>query len=122
MIDGLSGEDFDGVFISEQDVTGVARLQRCVATSNVQNTHIDKLKRQLVMQAMSVGANAILNFRYSQRANFMSFSSVTWEASGDAVLIPLATTSRAEGSICSSCSMSLSPGARFCRNCGVPTT
>ena len=123
MIPGLSGHTFEGVFFSEQGVTGVSVLRHCSASSNVQNTHIDKLKRQLVAQAQAVGANAIVNFTYAQRATVFSFSSVTWEATGDAVFIPSPEgTGLGAPNECASCGYALSPSAKFCRGCGSPVS
>jgi hypothetical protein len=119
LIEGLSGHEFDGVFFTEQSIIGVPSLKKCSAVSNVQNTHIDKLKAQLAQQARAVGANAIVNFTYAQRANFFSFSSVSWEASGDAVRLPGQTDTGATKA-CGSCGGPLSAAARFCRACGSP--
>lgn len=121
MIPGLSGHYFEDIFFTEQDVTGVTRLAKCNASSNVQNTHIDKLKRQIAEQARKVGANAVVNFRYAQRATVFSFSSVTWDASGEAVFIPVDMSSSTSGAVnrtCPHCASDVSGSARFCRSCG----
>ncbi len=122
MIPGLSGHVFDGVFFSEQGLLNVSVLAHCAAHSNVQNTNIDSLKRTLAAQAKAAGANTIINFKYAQRANFMSMSSVSWDATGDAVF--LAAEGSAQGGaeaseiFCPKCGGGVSATAKFCRNCG----
>ena len=123
MIPGLSGHVFEGVFFSEQGVLGVPVLAQCSASSNVQNTHIDQLKRQLAAQARAAGANTIINFKYAQKANFMSMSSVTWNASGEAVFLgpaPAAPAAAVTGRTCGKCAAQVSADAKFCRSCGSP--
>ena len=124
MIPGLSGHVFEGIFFSEQGVLGVPVLAHCTGSSNVQNTHIDALKKQLATQARAAGANTIINFKYAQKANFMSMSSVTWNASGDAVFLgPVASSAPAgSASFCSSCAAEVSVTAKFCRSCGAPVS
>ena len=116
MIPGLSGHLFEGVFFSEQGVLGVPVLIECATHSNVQNTHIDVLKRALAQQARAAGANTIINFKYSQRANFLSMSSVTWHATGQAIF--LAPAGDAATKACGSCANQVPADANFCRNCG----
>lgn len=118
MIPGLSGHEFEGVFFSEQGVLGVPVLAECSTTSNVQNTHIDTLKRALASQARAAGANTIINFKYSQKANFMSMSSVTWYAAGQAVLLGAPAAAPAATKTCGACQSAVPADANFCRSCG----
>jgi membrane protease subunit (stomatin/prohibitin family) len=122
VIPGLSGHVFDGVFFSEQGLLNVPVLVHCTAHSNIQNTNIDSLKRTLAAQAKAAGANTIINFKYAQRANFMSMSSVSWDATGDAVFLSVdgAAAPAASAKFCPKCGGDVSATAKFCRGCGNP--
>lgn len=84
---GLLGYTHDGIFFSESAAPHGTVKAAVRASSGQQNINIDKLKSQLASQAKSQGANAVVEFTYSQRANAFTFTSTEWRAQGVAMLL-----------------------------------
>ena len=79
---GLLGYSHDGIFFSENPASNGTVRGKVKASSGQQNLNIDKLKSKLASFAKARGANAVVEFKYSQRANAFSFSSTEWRAEG----------------------------------------
>jgi len=83
--------EYDGVYFVEGDVPG-ARRQGPIDTkhdgwfSQSQLKSLDTLKAAIAAQVRSMGANAVVDFRYGQKNSFwrslMSIDDVWWYASG----------------------------------------
>lgn len=86
-IDGNKGYVFDGVFFCEGNPKVQSVLGECSTMSNVQNTRLDSLRSKLADQVKAKGGNALIGFKYVQKATVFSLSSVRWTASGTAAII-----------------------------------
>jgi uncharacterized protein YbjQ (UPF0145 family) len=85
---GLLGYSHDGIFFSEGAAPPQGTVKgRVKATSGQQNLNIDTLKSRLASHAKARGANAVVEFKYAQRANAFTFSSTEWRAEGVAMLL-----------------------------------
>lgn len=92
---GLTGNYFEGVFFSESlappgiDVKATLSVRR-----NRQNSNLNEIKKLLAQQAQGHGANAVVGFRYGQKAHKwwqlggLWWDSESWFGEGQAVHIP----------------------------------
>lgn len=84
---GLQGYSHNGIFFTESPAPHGKSKGAVKASSGQQNFNIDKLKSRLAADAKRRGANAVVEFQYAQRANWLTFSSTEWRAQGVAMLL-----------------------------------
>ncbi len=125
-VDGCRGYSFQGVFFTEGFPQTANSLEAVYTSSNVQNTNLDWLRERLATQVKALGGNSLIGFKYVQKANVFSFSSVSWNASGTAALIENlehfkeASASAGDNSskICAYCGEQILAVAKKCKHCG----
>lgn len=86
--------EFDGVVFSEHPLPGVTILRRISVEISRQNSNLDQVRKQMAAEAIRIGANAIMNFRYGQRAHqwwqllfTLKWDTESWYGEGDAVRV-----------------------------------
>lgn len=123
-VGGAMGRPHKGVFFTEGVPEGAEIITTCSTSSDVQNTNIDTLKDRLAEQVVSAGGNVLANFKYSQRGTIWSFSSVRWEASGQAAKVASIEHDASSGPLpgatkqCPYCAEKVLAAATKCKHCG----
>lgn len=89
---GLQGNFHNGIFFTEQS-SGASSLLQIQAKKNRQNFTLTQIKDMMALEAKSVGANAIVDFRYGQRSHkwyqqlAIKWDSEAWFGEGRAVIL-----------------------------------
>ena len=90
---GVTGTVCDGIFFAEGPIPRATRRQTLSVDISRQNANLGEVKRRLARDAKSVGANAVANFKYGQRAHRwwthildFKWDSESWYGEGDAVV------------------------------------
>jgi|GEM_PF-6594846 len=65
---GLKGNFHGGIFFSEQSCAA-ATIRTISAQKNRQNFSLTQIKDMMVVEAKSAGANAVVDFKYGQKAH-----------------------------------------------------
>lgn len=91
---GVKGTIYDDVFFTERSITGIAPIKRIHVEISRQNSNLLEVKSQMAREAKSIGANAVMNFKYGQKKHntwelLLSFKwdTESWHGEGDAVKI-----------------------------------
>jgi hypothetical protein len=91
---GVSGTTTDGVFFTEGEIAGVIRRRRVAVEVSLQNANLQIVKQRMASEARTLGASAIMNFRYGQKAHAwwelvfsFKWDTESWYGEGDAVSV-----------------------------------
>jgi len=91
---GIRSTFHDGVFFCESTPPGVTPICRINVEISRQNGHLEIVKEEMARRASAAGTNAIVGFRYGQRAHkwweqMFSFKwdSESWWGEGEAVSV-----------------------------------
>lgn len=89
---GVKGTICNGIFFTEQAIPGATVIRHLETEISRQNSDLNEVKERLATDATSLGATAIANFRYGQKAHnrwdlALSFKwdTESWHGEGDAV-------------------------------------
>ena len=89
---GLKGTEKDSIFFSESSPEQITTLKHIKVEISRQNANLAEVKIEMAKEAKLVNANAIVNFKYGQKAHsgwdkFISFKwdTESWHGEGDAV-------------------------------------
>jgi hypothetical protein len=66
---GVSGTTTDGIFFTEEALPRAAIRRRLSVEISRKNANLGEVKRKMATEARALGANAVINFRYGQRAH-----------------------------------------------------
>ena len=86
----IKGNTYSDIFFSEQNIDNMRVLKHIHVKISRQNSNLLEIKDRMVKEALSVGANAIVNFKYGQRKHkvfSLQWDSESWHGEGDAVVI-----------------------------------
>ncbi len=91
---GVEGTLCKGVFFTEQSIPGSTTIRHLHVEISRQNSNLSEVKERLAAQAIQIGATAISNFRYGQKAHKIwelvltfKWDTESWHGEGDAVKV-----------------------------------
>ena len=90
---GMRGSVSSNIFFTEDSYPSATVLKHIHVEISRQNSNLAQVKEKMVRQGQAVGANAIVNFRYGQKAHsligLLSFKwdTESWHGEGDAIQI-----------------------------------
>jgi hypothetical protein len=91
---GVKGTVCDGIFFTEQAIPSSSIIRHLHVEISRQNSNLNDVKEKLAAEASSIGATAIANFRYGQKAHerwelvfTFKWDTESWHGEGDAVKI-----------------------------------
>ena len=88
---GVPGTETDGIFFTEKEIGHAKQVKHISVEISRQNANLFQLKKRMAGEAQRVGANAIMNFRYGQRAHrglkllALKWDTESWHGEGEAV-------------------------------------
>lgn len=89
---GVSGTVLKDIFFTEESLPGVSPLKHLHVEISRQNSNLMEVKEKLAVEAKAIGANAIVNFRYGQKAHSrwdlvfsFKWDTESWYGEGDAI-------------------------------------
>jgi hypothetical protein len=88
---GVKGTLAGGVFFSESSIAGAPVMKHISVEISRQNANLGQVKDRLAADARALGATAVMNFRYGQKAHpwwqlyAFKWDTESWHGEGDAV-------------------------------------
>lgn len=88
------GTEVDGVFFTEAEPIGARILTRVKVEISRQNADLREVKAELAKKVKAVGGNALVGFRYGQKAHpwwqmfALKWDSESWYGEGTAADLP----------------------------------
>lgn len=89
---GVKGTLVEGIFFTESSIQNTMPIKHLHVEISRQNSDLGEVKRLLAKQATSIGATAIINFRYGQKkhtwfqqAFTFKWDTESWHGEGDAI-------------------------------------
>jgi hypothetical protein len=89
---GVNGVICDGVFFAETTIPNARTIRQLHVEISRQNANLDEVKQRLAREARDAGANAVMNFRYGQKAHkwtdlvfSFKWDTESWHGEGTAV-------------------------------------
>ena len=92
---GVKGNMCDGVFFTENAVSGATVIRHLHVEISRQNADLGEVKQLLAGEARAIGATVLMNFRYGQKKHqwwelvfTFKWDTESWYGEGKAVQIP----------------------------------
>jgi hypothetical protein len=92
--DGMYGTEVDGIFFTESFPSpDCPQLREIKVERSRQNSNLPEIKKMMAAQAKAAGANAIVGFKYGQRAHkwyqlhIFKWDTESWYGEGIAVTL-----------------------------------
>jgi len=89
---GVKGTILDGIFFTESSIQNTVTIKHIHVEISRQNSNLNEVKKLLANKASSLGATAIINFRYGQKkhswlqqAFTFKWDTESWHGEGDAI-------------------------------------
>jgi len=91
---GVQGTVLNEIFFTEHTIPSASPIRHLHVEISRQNANLMEVKDKLVQEAKSIGATAIMNFRYGQKKHewwelvfTFKWDTESWHGEGDAVRI-----------------------------------
>jgi hypothetical protein len=93
-LQGIKGTTCEGIFFVECPIPGAQTLRHVSVEISRQNSNLGEVKRRIALDAKNLGATAVMNFKYGQRAHAwwelvftLKWDTESWWGEGDAVQV-----------------------------------
>src|SRR5439155_24977474 len=90
---GVRGTVAEDVFFTESEIPDAEVIRHVRVEISRQNANLGQVKARLAVQAREIGATAIMNFRYGEKAHSrwqlikLKWDTESWHGEGDAVTV-----------------------------------
>jgi uncharacterized protein YbjQ (UPF0145 family) len=90
---GVKGNVCEDVFFTESEISGATSIKHIHVEISRQNSNLTEVKERMAREVKSLGANAIMNFKYGQKKHptwqlvILKWDTESWHGEGDAIKI-----------------------------------